>query len=164
MSDRYTKTHFNFETLPALKSPRHELGLTGVALGLIRLPADEGYTFTHSHDRQEEVYLVIEGKGEMVIDGEIVPLERGDAVRVSPSAHRALHAAEEALLVVCAGGIPMRYPKEPGARYLIDDGIPHYDEVPPWYAGDEEIISRNRTLKERMERALARRAGRSAPE
>lgn len=161
MSAQYTKVHYNFETLPALKSPRRELELTGVALGLVRLPAGEGYTFTHSHDLQEEVYLVIEGKGEMVIDGEIVPLGRGDAVRVSPSAHRALHAAGEALLVVCAGGIPMGYPKDPGARYLIDDGIPHYDEVPPWYAGNDEIISRNRMLKERMDRALKRRGDRS---
>jgi hypothetical protein len=164
MSDRYTKVHYNFETLPALKSPRHELGLTGVALGLIRLPAGEGYTFTHSHDRQEEVYLVIEGKGEMVIDGEIVPLERGDTVRVSPSTHRALHAAGEALLVVCAGGIPMGYPKEPGARYLIDDGIPHYEEVPPWYEGNEEVVSRNRKLQERMERSRKRREERSISE
>jgi hypothetical protein len=164
MNDRYTKVHYNFETLPALKSPRHELGLTGVALGLIRLPAGEGYTFTHSHDRQEEVYLVIEGKGEMVIDGEIVPLERGDTVRVSPSAHRALHAAGDALLVVCAGGIPMGYPKEPGARYLIDDGIPHYNEVPPWYAGNEEVVSKNRKLQERMERSRKRREERSKSE
>ncbi len=164
MEDIFKKVHFDFETLPALKSPRHELGLTGAALGLIRLPAGEGYTFTHSHDRQEEVYLVIEGKGEMVINGEIVSLTRGDAVRVSPSAHRALRAAGEALLVVCAGGVPMGYPKNPGARYLIDDGIPHYDEVPPWYAGDEEVVFRNRKLKERMERSRKRREERSKSE
>lgn len=153
----YTACHFDFASLPWLTSPRHQLGLQGVALGLIRLPPDEGYTFTHRHRKQEEVYLVIEGSGLILVDDDLLELRKGDAVRVSPVARRALKAHKEGLLVVCAGGVPQGYPENPNSRYLIDDGIPDYDDIPPWYAGNPEIARRNARLKARMEKTLARR-------
>ena len=154
----YTKCHFDFASLPWLTSPRHQLDLQGVALGLIKLPPDEGYTFTHRHRKQEEVYLVIEGSGLILVDDELLELRKGDAVRVSPAARRALKAHGEGLLVVCAGGVAQGYPENPNSRYLIDDGIPDYDDIPPWYAGNAEIAERNGRLKERMEKSLAKKA------
>lgn len=157
----FTKAHFDFAQLPYLTSPRQQLQLQGVALGLIRLPAGEGYTFTHSHAEQEEVYIVVEGQGSMVVDGELLSLEAGDVVRVSPPAKRALKAAaDQALFVICAGAVPAGYPKEANARYLIDDGIPDYEDVPPWYVGNPEVIERNTQLKQRMLRSQAKRNGR----
>jgi mannose-6-phosphate isomerase-like protein (cupin superfamily) len=154
----FTKAHFNFDQLPYLTSPRHTLQLQSMALGLIHLPANQGYTFTHSHAEQEEVYIVVEGKGVMLVDGQLLDLDRGDMVRVSPSAKRALKAsAQTALLVICAGGVAAGYPKQPNSRYLIDDGIPDYDDVPPWYAGDPDVIARNAQLKDRMQRSQANR-------
>ncbi|MBF1999723.1 MAG: cupin domain-containing protein [Synechococcales cyanobacterium M58_A2018_015] len=160
----YTKVHFNFATLPYLTSPRRQLDLHGVALGLIRLPAGEGYTFTHSHAEQEEVYIVVEGVGCMVIDGELVDLQQGDIVRVAPAARRALKAADQALFVICAGGVPAGYPQHDNSRYLIDDGIPHYDDVPPWYQGDPAIQKRNAQLQQRMLKAQQKRAATSNSE
>lgn len=154
----YTKCHFDFATLPWLTSPRHQLDLQGVALGLIKLPPDEGYTFTHRHRKQEEVYLVIEGSGLILVDDELLELQKGDAVRVSPAARRALKAHREGLLVVCAGGVAQGYPENPNSRYLIDDGIPDYDDIPPWYTGNAEIAERNGRLKERMQKTQAKKA------
>jgi len=155
----FTKAHFDFDHLPYLTSPWQQLNLRGVALGLIRLPPNEGYTFTHSHAEQEEVYVVIEGKGLMLVDEELLSLERGDIVRVSPAARRALKAAEDnSLFAICAGGVAAGYPKQPNSRYLIDDGSPHYDDTPPWYKGNPEIMKRNAQLKERMLKAQAKRA------
>ena len=154
----YTKCHFDFASLPWLTSPRHQLDLQGVALGLIKLPPDEGYTFTHRHRKQEEVYLVIEGSGLLLVDDELLELQKGDAVRVSPAARRALKAHGEGLLVVCAGGVAQGYPENPNSRYLIDDGIPDYNDIPPWYTGNLEIAERNARLKERMEKTLAKKS------
>ena len=154
----HTKVHFDFDTMPWLTSPRRQLELTAVALGLIRLPRGEGYSFTHRHERQEEVYVVIGGSGVLLVDGELVPIERGDVVRVAPEGRRALRASDEAdLLVVCAGGVAAGFPRNPDARYLIDDGIPDYDDMPPWYAGRADVQVRNAELKSRMERARERR-------
>lgn len=88
----FTKVHFDFAQLPYLTSPRQQLRLEGVALGLIALPPDQGYTFMHSHSKQEEVYIVVEGKGLIAIDEHLVPLVPGDIVRVAPAARRALKA------------------------------------------------------------------------
>lgn len=157
MSSEYTKAHFDFARLPWLTSPRKQLDLEGVALGLIHIPANEGYTFTHSHRQQEEVYIVIEGSGIIAVNDEPIPLERGDLVRVSPAARRALKASEEGLLVICAGGIPMGFPHNPDSRYMIDDGIPHYEDIPAWYRGREDIAKKNAILHERMEKSRAKR-------
>jgi hypothetical protein len=155
----WTRLHLDLDAVKGLASPSRALDSRGVALGFVRLPAGEGYTFTHHHEEQEEVYVVLAGRGTLLVGGELLPLERGDLVRVAPEARRALRAADdEALLVICAGGVPAGYPREPEGRYLIDDGVPHYDDVPPWYAGDPAVRAKNAALAERMESARRRRA------
>lgn len=154
----YDKAHFDWDALPPLTSPRRLLGLTAVALGLINLPAGEGYTFTHSHREQEEVYMVLAGTGRLLVDGEEVPLAAGDMVRVAPPSKRALKNDGEGFLrILCAGAVPADYPKHAGARYLIDDGVPDYDDIPPWYAGDAEVAARNEKLKCRYRRSMEKR-------
>ncbi len=157
MTSHYSKTHFDFDHLPWLTSPRKQLGLEAVALGLIRIPAGEGYTFTHTHREQEEVYIVIEGSGVIAVDNELIELTRGDLVRVSAAARRALKAHDHGLFVICTGGVPMGFPKNPNSRYMIDDGIPHYDDIPAWYRGREDVAEKNKSLQERMEKARRRR-------
>lgn len=153
----FTQAHFDFDSLPWLTSPRKKLGLEGVALGLIKIPPEEGYTFTHTHRQQEEVYIVIEGSGTMVIDDELVKMNRGDIIRVSPESRRAIQAHEQGVFIICTGGIPMGFPQNPHSRYMIDDGVPNYDDVPPWYEGRNDIVEKNTMLKERMERTKQKR-------
>lgn len=150
MTDAYTKANFDFDSLDWLTSPRQKLNLQAVALGLIHLPPNEGYTFTHSHQEQEEVYIVIKGSGQVQVNDELVEFVQGDLVRVSPSARRALRANGEGMFVICSGAVPAGSPKNPNARYLIDDGIPHYDDVPIWYTDNPEVKDRNAHLKARM--------------
>lgn len=157
MGNDYTKAHFNFPSLSWLTSPRKALDCEAVALGLIRIPPGEGYSFTHSHRKQEEVYIVIEGRGSISVNNELIELVPGDLVRVSASARRALKADEEGLFVICAGGVPMGYPQNPNARYMIDDGIPYYDDIPPWYEGREDIARKNAKLSARMEKSKRNR-------
>ncbi len=154
----YHKAHFNWDELPLLTSPRHQLGLSGVALGLLNLPPGQGYTFTHHHREQEEVYLVLAGRGQLLIDEELVPISAGDFVRVDPASQRALNNdGDSALQIICAGGVPAGYPKQSSSRYLIDDGVPDYDDIPPWYAGDPEVVKNNAALKQRYQRSMAKR-------
>ncbi|MGB3508152.1 MAG: cupin domain-containing protein [Microcoleaceae cyanobacterium] len=156
-NQNFTKAHFAFDHLPYLTNPYKKLNLQGVGIGLINLPPDVGYTFTHSHAEQEEVYIVVSGKGIILIDGELIEIQRGDLVRVSPTAKRALKADKETdLFVICAGGVAKNYPKNSNSRYLIDDGIPDYDDIPYWYQDNPDIIAKNAVLKERMLKAQAK--------
>ena len=65
------------------------LGLTGMEISLNSLPSNYSVPFLHSHREHEELYLFVAGEGEMLIDGDIVAVRSGTAVRVAPPAKRA---------------------------------------------------------------------------
>ena len=150
-NESFSQVNFDFDNLPYLTNPWRKLNLHAVAIGLIKIPSNEGYTFTHSHAKQEEVYIIVEGSGKMQLNSKIIEITKGDLIRVSPATKRALKAQKNTpLFVICAGGVAEGYPQNPNARYLIDDGIPDYDDIPEWYRNNPEIKARNDRLKERM--------------
>ena len=87
----------NYSKWNAKQDPRTELhdvlGLTGAEVSINNLPAGAGVPFVHSHKKNEEIYIVLSGKGTAVLDGETVELEAGDVVKVAPAAKRQFSAA-----------------------------------------------------------------------
>jgi uncharacterized cupin superfamily protein len=83
---------------------RRELGVTSFGLNLITLaPRQRGRI--HAHERQEEVYLVLEGQLTLVLDGAEHVLGRGDLVRVGPAVRRQLvNRGDEPLQLLALGG------------------------------------------------------------
>ncbi len=78
------------------------LGLTGSEVSINAFPAGAAVPFVHAHTKNEEFYYVIEGKGELWIDGEVVAIKAGDAFRIAPAGKRAIRAAEDsALRLLC---------------------------------------------------------------
>ena len=68
---------------------RGELGVTTFGLNLIVLqPGERGRI--HQHERQEEVYVVLEGTLSLVIEGDERDLGQGELVRVAPAVRRQL--------------------------------------------------------------------------
>ena len=68
---------------------RAQLGVTSFGLNQIVLhPGQRGRI--HAHERQEEVYLVLEGTLSLFLEGEEATLERGELVRVAPGVKRQL--------------------------------------------------------------------------
>ena len=106
-------------------------------------------TTGHSHVEQEEVYIVIDGKGIIHINGEDIPLSKGDFINVFPQSKRALKASEDTDLVyICAGAVKNeKYPDDKTKNTLINDGIPDFDNLPPWYVGNTKIAELNKRLK-----------------
>ncbi|HLM08460.1 MAG TPA: cupin domain-containing protein [Thermoleophilaceae bacterium] len=98
----------------ALKKARAELGVTSFGLQVIDFPpnADRYPEHDHSSDGQEEVYAVLRGSGEIVIDGERVGLDPDELVRVSAGVRRKILAGPQGLRVLAIGGVP-------GAAYEI---------------------------------------------
>jgi mannose-6-phosphate isomerase-like protein (cupin superfamily) len=59
----------------------------------------------HRHERQEEVYLVLEGTLTLVVEGEEEALERGELVRVAPEVRRQLvNRGPDRLVLLALGG------------------------------------------------------------
>lgn len=78
------------------------LSLTGAEISINRLPAGASVPFVHAHKQNEEIYGILCGKGQAVVDGETFPLTEGDWLRIAPSAKRRFFAAEDTGIVyVC---------------------------------------------------------------
>ena len=129
---------------------RDDLQLTSLGMGFSRLPAGKGYTFLHKHEYQEEIYIVLNGKGIIYLDGELVELSPGDVVRVNPEVYRALNADDEYELVcLIVGALPAEgYPRRKNNHgSLIDDGIPDWETLPPWCKGSKKVIEINKKIR-----------------
>jgi mannose-6-phosphate isomerase-like protein (cupin superfamily) len=92
----------------AFKRARAELGVESFGMQVIDLPPDyEHYPeHDHSHDNQEEVFLVIRGGGEIEIDGERFPFDSDHIARVGPESKRKVWPGAEGVRVVVLGGVP----------------------------------------------------------
>lgn len=70
------------------------LGLTGCEVSVNSALPGKFAPFTHAHKMNEEVYIVVSGKGEFHLDGEEFPIEEGSMIRVAPAGKRAIRAIE----------------------------------------------------------------------
>jgi uncharacterized cupin superfamily protein len=82
---------------------RRELGVEAFGINLIVLqPRQRGRI--HAHDRQEEVYLVLEGELTIVVEGIEQRLGPDELIRVAPAVRRQLVNAGPSRVVLLALG------------------------------------------------------------
>jgi uncharacterized cupin superfamily protein len=90
---------------PGFRKVRSALGVTAFGVNAVVLPPS-WVTPRHTHERQEELYLVLDGEIEFDLGGEKQTLGRGGLARVSPGTMRSLRntsdTAEAAYF--CVGG------------------------------------------------------------
>ncbi len=65
------------------------LGSAGLEMSLNVVPLGKGIHFLHRHQQNEEVYVVVGGRGQFLVDGECINVEEGSVVRIGPAAARA---------------------------------------------------------------------------
>ncbi|HZO35802.1 MAG TPA: cupin domain-containing protein [Solirubrobacteraceae bacterium] len=95
----------NFDGPPDLEF-RHAtkaLGLEQSGLSYQRIPADYRFPYGHTHERQEEVYVVVRGSGRMKLDDEIVDIGEWDVVRVPSGTWRGYEAGPDGLEILVIG-------------------------------------------------------------
>ena len=74
---------------------------TGFSYHVVKPNCRQG--FAHRHDAAEEVYVVVGGAGRMNLDGEVVEIERLDAIRVAPPIARTFEAGPDGLELLAFG-------------------------------------------------------------
>ena len=106
--------------MTASRTDLHELlSLTGTEVSINNLPAGVSIPFVHAHTNNEELYIVLSGKGSFFVDGEEFLISEGDCLRVDPKGERCLKAADDsALRYLC---IQSRAGSLQG--YTMSDGI-----------------------------------------
>lgn len=97
------------------------LHLSGMEISVTNLARGTAVPFFHSHKQNEELYIVVEGTGQMQLDGEIIDVTEGSFVNVPPSCSRGIRAsAESDLTYLCiqakAGSLE---------QFTREDGIKH---------------------------------------
>jgi mannose-6-phosphate isomerase-like protein (cupin superfamily) len=109
----------------ALGSEASRLSLQRIAPG-VRRP------FAHRHASQEEVYVVVEGGGQVELDEEIIALAPWDAVRVARPGWRCFEGGSGGLTFLAFGAPPMADPG-PGPRSSAAGGATDPVAAPPRY-------------------------------
>ena len=85
--------------LQAQRSELHDaLNLTGAEISVNNLPAGAAVPFVHSHKNNEEIYMVLQGRGEAWVDGTVHELHTGSCLKIGTGAARAIRAAEDSAL------------------------------------------------------------------
>jgi mannose-6-phosphate isomerase-like protein (cupin superfamily) len=94
-----------FDGVPDLefRAATKALELERSALSYQYVPPGCRFPYGHTHEEQEEVYVVLRGSGRMKVDDEIVELEQWDAVRVPPGTWRGYEAGPEGLELLVFG-------------------------------------------------------------
>jgi mannose-6-phosphate isomerase-like protein (cupin superfamily) len=92
----------------AFKRARAALGVTAFGMQVIDIPPNvTGYPeHDHSEDGQEEVYVTLQGGGQIDIQGELVRLDRNTLVRVGPGTRRKVYPGDEGIRILVIGGVP----------------------------------------------------------
>lgn len=106
---------------------KDELALTGSEISINELPAGVSVPFVHSHKRNEEVYLILKGKGQFYIDGHEFEVAEGSVLRIDPAGARCLRADAQ---------MPVRYiciqtEANSLVQFTHDDGV-MVEAKPTW--------------------------------
>jgi len=104
-----------------------QLALTGSEISINELPAGAGVPFVHNHKRNEEVYIVLKGKGRFYVDGDEFAVEEGSVIRIDPAGARCVTADKDS---------PLRYiciqtEAKSLVQFTQNDGVP-VDAKPSW--------------------------------
>ena len=105
---------------------RAELGVESFGMQVLRFPPNSGDRYPehdHTHDGQEEVFVVMQGDGELEVDGERHPLDADMMVRVGPAARRSLRSGPNGMRVLALSGVPGK-PYTPSPNSLKGAGEP----------------------------------------
>lgn len=104
------------------------LALTGSEVSINELPAGVSVPFVHTHKNNEEVYIVLSGKGWLYIDGDEIEIKEGDAFRIDPKGERCLKADNASpLRIIC-----VQAKSHSLEGFTQTDGIP-VDTKPSWF-------------------------------
>lgn len=89
----------NYSKVKVLGDARMELhdklGLTGAEISVNHLPKGMCVPFVHSHKKNEEIYIVLSGRGKAIVDDDTIELEKDDFLKIAPAGKRQFFAAED---------------------------------------------------------------------
>ena len=97
---------FGFSPTLEARFGKKDLESEQLSVSYQRVAPNETSPFAHRHKEQaEEIYVVVEGSGRVLLDGEAHDVEEWDAVRVSGPVVRSFEAGADGLALLAFGEI-----------------------------------------------------------
>lgn len=131
MADVTIKRTEEFEAIfgGGFRRVRAGLGVTSFGIAVMDLPPNFKVYPEHdqSHDAQEEVYTVLEGRCTLLVGGAEHELEPGVWARVGPDEKRKLVTGDEPARVLAVGGTPGKAYDPPEFTHEGSTAIPMED-------------------------------------
>jgi len=95
----------NFDGAPDLefRAAATALELEKSGLSYQRVPPGYRFPYGHTHGKQEEVYVVVDGSAKLKLDDDIVELKPWDAVRIAPDTVRNVEAGPDGVELILIG-------------------------------------------------------------
>ncbi len=75
-------------TIPGKLFLKDALDFTSCEISVNSMAPGANMPIYHQHHQNEEVYIFIEGKGEVQVDNEIIEVQEGTIVRIAPNGER----------------------------------------------------------------------------
>ena len=75
-------------TIPGKHFLKNMLGLTSCEISINSMAPGSGMPIYHQHMDNEEIYIFIQGKGQLQVDGEVINVQEGSIVRIAPKGER----------------------------------------------------------------------------
>lgn len=107
---------YTMKTIDELESIHHgavklagaELGIQSFGMQVLDFPVGFSDYPEHDHaeDGQEEVYVVLRGQADFVIDGEEVTISRGEMLKVDAASKRKLQPGQDGVRILAIGCTP----------------------------------------------------------
>lgn len=107
---------------------KEQLGLTSAEISVNAMKPGDSTPFIHKHKENEEIYFVIKGNGQMLLNDEVFDISEGSAIRVSPAAERSIrnNSASELIFMV------IQAKRSSISSKQIEDGY-SIEKTPVWY-------------------------------
>ena len=94
--------NFGMEGLE-FRTARVPLELENAGMSFLRLDPDFRMPFGHTHNQQEEVYVLVSGSAKLKLDEDVLELEPRDAVRIPKETMRNLEGGPEGAELILFG-------------------------------------------------------------
>jgi mannose-6-phosphate isomerase-like protein (cupin superfamily) len=103
------------------------LGSAGLEMSLNSFAPGKGMPFFHKHQNNEEVYIIVGGRGQFLVDGKCIDVQEGSVLRISPAASRAWrNNSDRPLYFLC-----LQYRADSIVQGTLRDGL-KVEGAPSW--------------------------------
>ena len=94
---------FGFDAVQESRFAWRDLNAENTGLALMAVKPGQRQAIAHSHDRAEEVYVVLSGSGRIKLDDEILDVHPLDAIRIAPGVARVLEGGPHGIEYLAFG-------------------------------------------------------------